>query len=326
MKKTKAQSNSEGIPDAYDIKTARQECKAADLQSRLVIAWMEDGTLKLSQNVNAFKASAADDSTESDRTAPPRHVRCLAVSRGDHFSAWKEGVVRKMLLNPPCSDNGKQWDYTPIKDTIFDHDLKDSAWYPSTKETLEQRCRAFALGVLMERDNLDRLAREAVASYGEPSANKSHSAREIEWRMENIGQAIQRLQRHIGFMSIGDSPDAGVALRQGLRIGMWLAEVGAIIANERNAKLNSQIGVSGRKLGVFWSWVMTKQEWFNKPDKEVFGLLNNEADPEFPEKKRMSVRGSVLHRGNGTTLKESSFYSKYRALRAAQTLPQIASD
>ena len=106
-----------------------------------------------------------------------------------------------MLPAPPLD---KELVLVPNKDGMFDPDLRESAWYRKYTETLEERCRAFALGVLNERDKLDRLAREAVASYGDPSADKSHVAREIEWRMKNIGNAVERLPTQKGYFAFGD--------------------------------------------------------------------------------------------------------------------------
>jgi hypothetical protein len=129
--------------------------------------------------------------------------------------------------------------------------------------------------------------------------------------MEHIRQAIQRLQIQIGFMSIGDSPDAGIALRQGLRIGMWLAEVGAIIVNERTAKVTAAMGIPEHKgPSVFWKWVMEKSDFVNMTPRKVLRLLHGLPDPEFPRKKMLlkpDDKPDHLMRGDGATMTFKSF-------------------
>lgn len=321
------------IPDAYDIKEAKAECKKRGLQGKEVTAYMSDGRVAFtfSEDVCALDVESLyqqwvresefgdfllkHQGSSAPTKPPPRFVRCVICTQGDSWEVWNESEVCRILCNPGMQ-NGEGWSFIPIEKTILDPDRRDSVWSVEHKKPVADRSHDFAAGVLHEAARLYLQARQLVPGFQaayealDMAGNESSASEAPRLIRDCKKAALRHMEACIALVLGARQQDEGIAVKQGFRMGQWLAQAEAIITNARTAALAAASG-TGRPQSKFWHWVNTDPQFSGKSAKEVWSMLDGLTDPEH-RGQALKLSGYRLQRGDGTWLRQSSFTTGFK--------------
>jgi hypothetical protein len=330
------------IPAAYDIDSSLSECRKKGLKARLAIAWMEGGRVQVSLDEEFLRQRIArnmrgeiynkwhaelkftleypDQYQLPDVTVNgPRLARCVAVSSGQAWSAWKEMDVCHFLLNPPGTPLEKGFSIIPQEYTIFDPNKSEALWMVKPETGSRQCCSEFGWSLLSDIARVYCLAVEFIDEFEQEFEFDDESR---HWTAKHLPAALLRdcqkaTRKLIVSMALmreknpKQSPDAGVALQQGFLIGKKLAQAEGIISNARETAWLGTMG-KGRAKSKFWKWINSDPIFKGKSASEALGILNGKNDPDFPGK-LLKVTDKGLVRGNKALLRTSSFTAKYKS-------------
>lgn len=337
MKAKTKSSLSPKFRQAYDLKKERQECKRLGVQTRIIVAWMQEGEV-LYSSVAQFKSQtlrqskreaifnqwlrescvSSSDTNQLESAQKQLHltqcVQCLLASSGGHWAVWKYQDVSRAILNPQGRHGGRVRDFIPERFTIFDRDRAANVWQEKHDETVCERSIHFGKALLMEAARIYELSCLEIeyfehvfnASDGDVANSK---ASQIASLLKDCVKAIKMMFYAVSMLNYERKgrPDLAVALRQGFLIGRWLMQAEAIVANKEAMKMASHQGVSGQHPSAFWDWIISEPDFMNATAKSIFDALEGKRDPDYPGAVLTIIDGNKLRRGNGDYLKQSSF-------------------
>jgi hypothetical protein len=341
-KKASVTKSLKEIPAAYDIDSSLSECRKKGLKARLAIAWMEGGRVQVSldeeflrkriaRNMRGeiynkwhaelkFTLEIPDQYQLPDvNVNGPRLARCVAVSSGQAWSAWKEMDVCHFLLNPPGTPLEKGFSIIPQEYTIFDPNKSEALWMIKPETGSRQCCSEFGWILLSDIARVYCLAVEFIDGFEQEFDSDGESS---SWTAATLPAALLRdckkaTVKLIVSMALMDckkpkqNPDGGVALQQGFLIGNKLAQAEGIISNARDNAWLGTMG-KGRAISNFWNWVNSDPLFKGKSASEALAILNGKSDPDFPGK-LLKVTDKGLIRGSKTLLRTTSFTAKYKS-------------
>lgn len=333
------------VAPAYDIKSVRKQIQDGGIPTRIALAWMHDGKLKFSPF----------DKGEYKEPPPIRapHVECVLEFKGGVWQVCMEHEVRHALLNPPGTPVGMGFNLIPFEGSVFDTTLnfiladiepqqvaRLQALHKHLQEkfdqTLDQIFRTIPTFTRIWEDAHRKGLRVRVTTgkarskkhiikheqlHGIPEGRNSEtvadaSAIEVLEICLKIESALKDMASRKGMEPNPDhvTIDPVKAVQFGIHLGSLIGRVESILAHHCFASINSQVGRSSQKRSAFWKMIL---ERFKGDDaKAIFGQLAGMLDPDNP-KELMRINRKGLRRHNGKYLKERSFQSKLRALRAS---------
>ena len=329
------------IPDAYEIKQTRAECKKRGLQSKEAMAYMSDGRVAFTfsedgsaraLDVESLYQQWVRESEFGDfllqhrgcsepPKLPPRFVRCVVCSQGDSWEVWEETEVCRLLINPG-EQSGEGWAFIPIEKTILDPDRKDSVWHVEHNTPVADRSLHFSAGVLHEAARLYLQACQLV-----PGFLAAYEALDLSGTVSNASAvarlirdckkaALRHIEACVFLASAGmRQQDEAIAARQGFLMGGWLAQAEAILTNARTSALAAALG-AGKPQSKFWFWLNADPQFAGKSAKEVWSMLDGQTDPDHP-KKKLKLTRDRLQRGDGSWLKATSFTASFKKRRGS---------
>lgn len=305
-------SKEEAKIPAYDLKKAAEDCRKAGYGHRHAIAWLAGNRVQIALLPRGkAQPSTISKLTPSAANRPPRKVVCIAFNMGDAWRPWDEVEVSEALLNLPSTPKDKRAAILPLEHSIFDPDKSDGVWFMARKEDTLDRCKHFAQAA---RQEIDRIRKLADVVFTSASAQNSMSL--VSSLLSDCLAAIERFELATDLRMLIHSCqlDTAVAIRQGFLIGRWLAQAEARCAASEGIKFMAPKG-AGRKPQQFWKHVVESEPFERMTESEVFAALHGRLDPDHSGT-TMRVDEATLYRGNGRKVKESSFCSRLRSLRA----------
>ncbi len=329
----------------YDIKATIRDIQKGGASARRAVAWMQDRKLQFSL-VNKGSCSQP----------PPSGVRCtecVATLTGGDWQVWMEHDVRSALLKQPSTPINERFNLIPIQGSIFDTttNLAQAESEPRQLERLkvlhshlEFRFHQILDRIPLSVPSFSKLWNDAhVSPYQmnvtisksksykrtikpedfhrlpeDPQVHTVAGANTTELR-EICLQIEVALGEIKGRTRMEPNPDKLtidpiMAIQFGIRLGSLMAKAETVLAYQVFAAINSNVGRSGQKLSAFWSMILS--DFKDYEAKAIFGMLDRRMDPEN-RKKKMRIYQKGLRRHDGSYLKEQSFLSKLRTLRAA---------